>query len=87
MGWDTRVAKVSLGWLWDGSDRTQRLTTMKSGFGGMAEEGQVIKTSGLLQMHPLFGMNTRCLLYEGFRTILLARGTSVSAPERIFPGR
>ena len=38
-------------------------------------------------MHPLFGMNPRCLLYEGFRTILLSRGTSISAPEQIWPNR
>ena len=38
-------------------------------------------------MHPLFGMNPRCLLYEGFRTILLARGVTVSCPEQIWPGR
>ena len=38
-------------------------------------------------MHPLFGMNPRCLLYEGFRTILLSRGASISAPEQIWPNR
>ena len=71
----TNVAKLDLEWKADRLPFCPKITTLRGGFGQRADEPLEICAEGRLQEHPLFGLNPRCIVYDGgVRFILLGNG-------------